>query len=50
VPRRPPNAAEPSSERFDLEAVAPGVWPAAFTNPFLLDRDGGGWKAPGLRP
>jgi hypothetical protein len=50
VPRRPPNAAEPSMDRFDLEAVAPGVWPVAFTNPFLLNRDGGGWKAPGLRP
>jgi hypothetical protein len=37
-------------ERFDLEAIAPGVWPVAFTNPFLLDRDGrAGWTAPGLR-
>jgi hypothetical protein len=34
--------------RFDVEAIAPGVWPTAFTNPFLLDLDGGGWKAPGL--
>jgi hypothetical protein len=35
--------------RFDLEAIAPGVWPTAFTNPFLLDRDGqAGWTAPGL--
>jgi hypothetical protein len=48
LPTRPPSAAEPSLNRFDLEAVAPGVWPVAFTNPFLLDRDGGGWKAPGL--
>jgi hypothetical protein len=49
LPTRPPNAAEPGLERFDLEAVAPGVWPAAFTNPFLLDRDrDGAWKAPGL--
>jgi hypothetical protein len=48
LPRRPPNAVEPSMERFDLEAVAPGVWPVAFTNPFLLDRNGGGWTAPGL--
>jgi hypothetical protein len=35
-------------ERFDVEAIAPGVWPTAFTNPFLLDLDGGGWMAPGL--
>jgi hypothetical protein len=36
-------------ERFDVEAIAPGVWPTAFTNPFLLDLDGGGWTAPGLQ-
>jgi hypothetical protein len=48
LPRRPPNAAEPGLERFDLEAIAPGIWPTAFTNPFLLDRDGDGWTAPGL--
>jgi hypothetical protein len=36
--------------RFDLEAIAPGVWPTAFSNPFFLDLDGGGWKAPGLPP
>jgi hypothetical protein len=46
LPTRPPNAGEPGVTRFDLEAVAPGVWPTAFTNPFLLDLDGGGWKAP----
>jgi hypothetical protein len=35
--------------RFDLEAVAPGVWPVAFSNPFLLDRNGTpGWQPPGL--
>ncbi|HVZ89110.1 MAG TPA: CehA/McbA family metallohydrolase [Polyangia bacterium] len=34
--------------RFHLQAIAPGVWPTAFTNPFLLDLDGGGWTAPGL--
>jgi len=48
LPTRPPNAAEPGLDRFDLEAVAPGVWPTAFTNPFLLDLDGGGWTPPGL--
>jgi hypothetical protein len=33
---------------FSLQAIAPGVWPTAFSNPFLLDLDGGGWTAPGL--
>jgi hypothetical protein len=46
VPVRPRSAADP---RFDIEAVAPGVWPTAFSNPFLLDLDGGGWEAPGLK-
>jgi hypothetical protein len=45
LPTRPAS----SNERFDLEAIAPGVWPVAFTNPFLLDRNGDmGWQAPGL--
>ncbi len=34
--------------RFDLEAIAPGVWPVAFSNPFIIDVDGDGWRAPGL--
>jgi hypothetical protein len=49
LPRRPPNSAEPNIpgiDRFDLEAIAPGVWPVAFTNPFLLNRDGGKWTPP----
>jgi hypothetical protein len=30
--------------------VTPGVWPTAFTNPFLLDLDGNGtWEAPGIK-
>jgi hypothetical protein len=45
VPVRPRSVSDP---RFDVEAVAPGIWPTAFTNPFLLDLDGDGWKAPGL--
>jgi hypothetical protein len=48
LPVRPPNPGEPGTDRFDLEAIAPGVWPTAFTNPFLLDRTGDGWTAPGL--
>jgi hypothetical protein len=43
-PGRPP-AGDP---RFALQVIAPGTWPYAFTNPFLLDLDGGGWTAPGL--
>jgi hypothetical protein len=43
-----PRPATPDDERFDLEAIAPGVWPVAFTNPFILDLDGGGWSPPGL--
>jgi hypothetical protein len=45
IPVRPPMA---SDAYFDLAAIAPGVWPTAFSNPFLLDLDGGGWQAPGL--
>jgi hypothetical protein len=49
LPTRPPSAGEPHIDRFDLEAVAPGVWPVAFTNPFLLERNGTpGWQPPGL--
>ncbi|HEY2899015.1 MAG TPA: CehA/McbA family metallohydrolase [Polyangia bacterium] len=47
VPTRPRAVTDP---RFDLEAIAPGVWPTAFTNPFLLNLDGGAWTAPGLAP
>jgi hypothetical protein len=43
-PTRPP-AADP---RFHLDAIAPGTWTYAFTNPFLLNLDGGEWVAPGL--
>jgi hypothetical protein len=40
-----PAATDP---RFHLEAIAPGTWTYAFTNPFLLNLDGGEWVAPGL--
>jgi len=43
-PTRPPNG----DARFHLEAIAPGTWTYAFTNPFLLNLDGGEWVAPGL--
>jgi hypothetical protein len=44
VPIRP----DPTDPRFHVEAIAPGVWPVAFSNPFLLNIDGGDWVAPGL--
>jgi hypothetical protein len=34
----------------DYVAIVPGARPLAFTNPFLIDVDGSGWKAPGLAP
>jgi hypothetical protein len=46
VPVRPQS---PDDPQFDLQAIAPGVWPTAFSNPFFLDLDGGGWTAPGLQ-
>jgi hypothetical protein len=47
IPGRPDRVTDP---RFDFHAIAPGAWPAAFTNPFLIDVAGDGWKAPGLAP
>jgi hypothetical protein len=47
LPDLAPGAVPPSS-LADLQVVAPGVWPVAFSNPFLIDRDGDGWNAPGL--
>ena len=43
---REPGTDDGSELRF--QAIAPGAWPIAFTNPFLIDVDGDGWKAPGL--
>ena len=45
-----PNPGRPAAgdPRFHLEAIAPGTWTYAFTNPFLLNLDGGEWVAPGL--
>jgi hypothetical protein len=36
----------PGDPRYPLDIVAPGSLPFAFTNPFLVDMDGGGWRAP----
>jgi hypothetical protein len=43
VPRR--SDGDPS---FDYLAIVPGALPVAFTNPFLINVDGGAWQAPGL--
>jgi hypothetical protein len=48
-----PTFAEPGrvpgdDPRFHVQSIAPGVLPLAFTNPFVVDRDGDGWQAPGL--
>jgi hypothetical protein len=40
--------ARPEKYLEDFQAIVPGGWPIAFTNPFLIDRDGGDWQAPGL--
>lgn len=42
-PARPEDPADP---RFHLDVIAPGTWPSAFTNPFLLDRGEPGWREP----
>ena len=39
-----PGPVPATDARFHLQAIAPGTWPYAFSNPFLLDRDGGGWQ------
>jgi hypothetical protein len=43
-----PRTAEEDDPRFHLNAIAPGAWPTAFTNPWLVDIDSNGWGAPGL--
>ena len=43
-----PDLGAPSSALAPYQAIVPGALPIAFTNPFLIDVDGGGWEAPGL--
>ena len=46
IPPAPADAADPG---FEFAAVSAGGLPQAFTNPFLLDRDGDGrFEGPGL--
>lgn len=42
------NLARPreSDPRFHVDVISPGTLPYAFTNPFVVDVDGGGWRAP----
>lgn len=44
-----PGAVPESDPRYHVQVVAPGVLPLAFTNPLFVDRNGGGFTAPGLR-
>jgi hypothetical protein len=45
---REPGRTTEDDPRFHIETLAPGAWPTAFTNPFLIDWRGDGWQAPGL--
>ena len=44
--QEPPVPHDESDPRFHLDGCVPGAWPTAFTNPFVLDRDGDGWRGP----
>lgn len=49
-PLRNPPAPQREDPGYVFAGVTPGGYPLAFTNPFLLDRDGDGrWDGPGLR-
>lgn len=43
-----PDPGDASDPRYWVTRVVPGAWPMAFTNPLLVDVDGGGWVPPGL--
>lgn len=46
---REPPAPDQDDPRYHVAIIAPGTWPTAFTNPFVLDLNGDGeWSAPGL--
>jgi hypothetical protein len=48
-PLAEPEEPERDSAAWLFQSVTPGGYPMAFTNPFLLDRDGdGAWSGPGL--
>lgn len=43
-----PRDPAPDDPQYPFFAVTPGGYPMSFTNPLLLDRDGGGFAGPGL--
>lgn len=43
-----PEPKDESHPLFHFNSVIPGGYPLAFTNPLLLDRDGGGYSGPGV--
>jgi hypothetical protein len=45
----PPDPTDERDPRYWVTRVVPGAWPMGFTNPILVDLDGSGWNAPGLR-
>jgi hypothetical protein len=45
---REPGAVSADDPRTHIQVLAPGTYPYAFTNPFVIDWDGDGWTAPGL--
>ncbi len=46
---REPGRVPTDNPRFHFQSVAPGVLPLAFSNPFLVNVDGGGFRAPRQR-
>ena len=45
---RPPLSEDPADPGRLFEAVTPGGYPFAFTNPFVVDRGGDGLDPPGV--
>ncbi len=45
----PPAPTSRDDVLYLYQSVAPDGYPLAFSNPLLIDRDGDGWTAPGLR-
>jgi hypothetical protein len=43
-----PDPEDESDPRYWMTRVVHGAFPYAFTNPILIDGNGGGWDAPGL--
>jgi hypothetical protein len=44
--KNPPLSTDAASPDFHFGVVVSGGYPMAFTNPFILDRDGNGFRAP----